>query len=171
MVPSADSGHAAALTAGIAREFRRRLLGEMLPRITACLELLGQEHAWRRPTPNGNSAGNLVLHLAGNTTQWILATFGAVEDRRQRAGEFAAEGGLAPSELRERLAAVWAQACDLVDRVTPAEMLRERTIQGRYRETGLSAVLHVLEHSSGHAGQIYAWTKQVTGRDLRFYDL
>jgi len=25
---------------------------------------------------------------------------------------------------------------------------------GRYRETGLAAVLHVMEHSSGHAGQI-----------------
>jgi len=32
-------------------------------------------------------------------------------------------------------------------------------------------VLHVMEHMSGHAGQIYAWTKQVTGKDLAFYDL
>ena len=40
-----------------------------------------------------------------------------------------------------------------------------------YAETGLSTILHVLEHSSGHAGQIYSWTKQVTGVDLAFYDL
>jgi hypothetical protein len=46
-----------------------------------------------------------------------------------------------------------------------------RTIQQRYRESGLQAVLHVLEHFSGHAGQIYFWTKQVTGQDLKFYDL
>ena len=51
-----------------------------------------------------------------------------------------------------------------------AQLLAERTVQG-YPETGLSAVLHVLEHSSGHAGQIYAWTKQVAGVDLKFYDL
>lgn len=50
------------------------------------------------------------------------------------------------------------------------ELLAPRTVQG-YRETGLSAVLHVLEHSSGHAGQIYAWTKQAADSDLAFYDL
>jgi uncharacterized damage-inducible protein DinB len=161
---------AAALAAGIAREFRRRLLGEMLPRITVCLELLGAEHVWQRPAANCNSVGNLVLHLAGNTTQWILAAFGAVADQRQRPAEFAADGGLSTDALRERLTAVWTRACDLVDRQTPADLLQPRTIQG-YAETGLSAVLHVLEHSSGHAGQIYAWTKQVTGRDLRFYAL
>ena len=61
-------------------------------------------------------------------------------------------------------------ACDAVDRVPVDELLAPRTVQG-YRETGLSAVLHVLEHSSGHAGQIYAWTKQAADTDLAFYDL
>ncbi len=171
MATPAQPDAATTLTAGVAREFRRRLLGEMLPRIRVCAELLGGTRVWQRPAPNCNSVGNLVLHLAGNTTQWILVTFGAVEDVRTRDAEFAAEGGLSPQELVERLAAVWTRACDLVDRLPPAELLRERTIQGRYQETGLGAILHVLEHSSGHAGQIYAWTKQVTSRDLRFYDL
>ncbi|MBX3463408.1 MAG: DinB family protein [Planctomycetes bacterium] len=159
------------LAAGVASEFRRRLLGEMLPRIGACLDLLGDAGAWARPAPHCNSVGNLILHLAGNTTQWILATFGAAADQRRRDDEFTAAGGLTAPQLRDRLGAVWTQACDVVDRLSPADLLRERTIQGRFRETGLSAVLHVLEHSSGHAGQIYAWTKQATGRDLRFYDL
>jgi uncharacterized damage-inducible protein DinB len=171
MAADAGGDQATALTRGVAREFRRRLLGEMLPRITTCMQLLGEAGLWQRPAPHCNSVGNLVLHLAGNTTQWILATFGAVADQRRRDAEFAAAGGHSAEALRARLADVWTQACDLVDRLTPTELLHARTIQGRFAETGLSAILHVLEHSAGHAGQIYAWTKQATGRDLRFYDL
>ncbi|MBL8726980.1 MAG: DinB family protein [Planctomycetes bacterium] len=171
MAAPAHRDAAAALTGIVAREFRRRLLAEMLPRMRTCCDLLGDERVWQRPAPNCNSVGNLLLHLAGNTTQWILVTFGEFEDRRTREAEFAADGGGTARELCERLAAVWTRACAVVDALPPAELLRERTIQGRYLETGLAAILHVLEHSSGHAGQIYAWTKQVTGRDLRFYDL
>ena len=57
-----------------------------------------------------------------------------------------------------------------MDAVSDEQMLAPRTIQG-YAESGLSAILHVLEHTSGHAGQIYAWTKQVMDVDLRFYDI
>lgn len=170
------SPEAAALARIVAAEFRRRLLTEQLPRIRHCLAVLGDAApgdaaVWQRPSPNCNSVGNLVLHLCGNTTQWILATFGAAPDSRDRAAEFAAAGGLDATALGDRLAGVYALACAAVDAAAVTDLLRERTVQGRYRETGLSAVLHVLEHSSGHAGQIYAWTKQVTGRDLRFYDL
>ena len=73
--------------------------------------------------------------------------------------------------LLARLAAVVDRACDVVAALPVEELLRPRLVQARYQETGLSAVLHVLEHFSGHAGQIYAWTKQATGQDLRFYDL
>ncbi|MFY9345973.1 MAG: DinB family protein [Planctomycetota bacterium] len=166
-----DGADAARLTAGIAAEFRRRLLGEQLPRIRRCVELLGEQRVWARPAPVCNSVGNLLLHLRGNTTQWILATFGATADARNRPAEFAANEGSSGAELLAALADVWQRACDVVDHLPVAEWLRERVIQGRYRETGLQAVLHVLEHCSGHAGQIYAWTKQATGQDLRFYDL
>jgi uncharacterized damage-inducible protein DinB len=160
-----------ALARGVAREFRRRLLSEQVPRLRKCAALLGEQGIWQRPSPNCNSAGNLLLHLIGNTTQWVLATFGEVADGRDRSAEFTASGGRSGAELVEQLARVYEQACDVVDAVTVEDLLRERTIQGRFRETGLSAILHVLEHSSGHAGQIYAWTKQSTGQDLRFYDL
>lgn len=152
-------------------EFRRRLMTEQLPRIRHCLAILGRDQVWQRPAPNCNSIGNLVLHLCGNTTQWILATFGVVRDQRDRDAEFAADGGVDAATLGARLGEVYGRACDTVDALSVDELLRERTVQGRYRESGLSAVLHVLEHSSGHAGQIYAWTKQVTGEDLCFYDL
>lgn len=162
---------AAALARGVAVEFRRRLQGEYLPRIAHCVDLLPADAVWRRPAPHCNSIGNLLLHLAGNTTQWILATFGDTRDARDRPAEFAAVDGAAGADLVADLRTVVDRACAVVDRLSPAELLRERTIQQRFAETGLGAVLHVLEHFSGHAGQIYAWTKQVTGKDLRFYDL
>lgn len=160
----------APFVAVVRRELRRRLLEEQLPRITRCAELLGDERVWERPSPNTNSVGNLVLHLCGNTTQWILAEFTALEDQRDRDAEFFARGGVSVAELCAKLDEVYTAACDAVDAATEAQLLAERTVQG-YPETGLSAVLHVLEHSSGHAGQIYAWTKQATGVDLKFYDL
>jgi uncharacterized damage-inducible protein DinB len=161
---------AAALARGVAGEFRRRLQGEYVPRIGQCVARLDERQLWQRPAANCNSVGNLLLHLRGNVTQWILAGLGGQPDQRQRPAEFAAETGPSGRELCDALAATVAAACAVVDRLGPAELLAQRTIQG-YTETGLSATLHVLEHFSGHAGQIYAWTKQVTGDDLRFYDL
>lgn len=162
---------ATSLCRGIAVEFRRRLQGEYVPRIAHCVGLLGDERLWQRPAANCNSAGNLLLHLCGNVTQWILANFGTAPDHRDRPAEFAATGGATGRELVQRLAAVVDAACAVVDRLDADELLRERIVQQRYRETGLASVLHVLEHFAGHAGQIYAWTKQATGQDLRFYDL
>jgi uncharacterized damage-inducible protein DinB len=172
--PSAAADPATAgagLVRGIAVEFRRRLQGEYLPRIAYCVKLLGPGLLWQRPGPFGNSVGNLLLHLCGNTTQWILATFGKVADQRQRDLEFAADGGHDGDRLLAALTVVVEQACAVVDGLDAAELLRVRRIQQRYDETGLAAVLHVMEHFSGHAGQIYAWTKQARGVDLKFYDL
>lgn len=154
----------------VRREFRRRLVQEQLPRITRCAELLGDARIWQRPSTNCNSAGNLILHLAGNTTQWIMAQFTEQTDQRRRDAEFAADGGLTVSQLTARLHDVYTEACHVVDHVTLAQLLAPRTVQS-YQETGLSAILHVLEHTSGHAGQIYAWTKQTTGINLSFYNL
>ncbi len=158
------------VVAAIATEFRRRLQGEYVPRIRKWVDLLGDD-LWRRHRDNCNSAGNLLMHLAGNTRQWIHSTFGEIEDQRDRAAEFAAESGQSGSELVAELQRVVDRACDIVDALPLEEWMRSRMVQAQFAETGLSAVLHVLEHFSGHAGQIYNWTKQVTGRDLKFYNL
>lgn len=165
---------ATALARGVAAEFRRRMAGEYLPRIRRCVELLGDDACWRKPAPNCNSVANLLQHLRGNVTQWILVTFGHETDHRDRPFEFRstrAEIGLSAAQLTDRLADVVARACAAVEALDAIELLRTRTIQRQFTETGLSAVLHVLEHFAGHAGQIYAFTKQTTGQDLRFYDL
>lgn len=165
---------AKAMARGVAEEFRRRLVGEYVPRIRRCVELLGDDACWQKPAPNCNSVANLLQHLRGNVTQWILVTFGHEPDQRDRPFEFTstrAEVGLTAVQLTDRLADVVTRACAAVDALDAAELLRARTIQRQFAETGLSAVLHVMEHFAGHASQIYAFTKQTTGQDLRFYDL
>jgi uncharacterized damage-inducible protein DinB len=164
-----DSGRA--LKSGIALSFRRHLRTECLPRIRACVELLGNDQIWLRTSANCNSVGNLLLHLCGNVTQWILVTFRNEPDQRDRPAEFATEGAIPTAQLLHRLQVVVDAACECVDHLTTDDLLRERVIQQHFRETGLSAVLHVLEHFSGHAGQIYLITKQITGIDLKFYAL
>lgn len=162
------------LVAGIAGEFRRRMLDEYVPHIERCVAMLGEERCWQRQGAAGNSVANLLLHLEGNMRQWILVTFAGAGDQRDRDSEFRANIGEQPAttaELMQRLRQTVTECTAAVDGLDAAALLRRHRIQQRYDETGLAAVLHVLEHFSGHAGQIYAWTKQLTGEDLRFYDL
>jgi hypothetical protein len=49
-------------------------------------------------------------------------------------------------------------------------LLEKRTIQG-LDVTHLEAILRVVEHFSGHVGQIIYITKMRTGKDMRFYNL
>lgn len=158
----------------LATEFRRRLLGEYVPRIRHCAGLLSESQAWQKPAPGGNSLGNLLLHLEGNVRQWILGEIGGEIDGRDRAAEFAAVAATAPAPIPAlllRLETTVSRACTLVDGLSEAQLRTRQVFQGRYSETWFSAIVHVLEHFSGHAGQIYFWTKALTGKDLKFYDL
>jgi uncharacterized damage-inducible protein DinB len=169
---SAAIDPASLLASGIAREFRLHVLEQYVPRIAQCVGMLTPAQVWHRPNASCNSVGNLLLHLDGNVRQWIMVGIGGAEDRRERAAEFAAnDSKQTPTQLVERLRATVQEAVEIVDGLTPTDLLEVRTFQGRFDESTLGAVLHVMEHFSGHAGQIYAYTKQVTGKDLKFYDL
>ena len=162
------------LATGVGQVFRQRILDEYVPRIRHCVSLLDEERLWHRPGPHNNSVANLLLHLTGNTRQWILAGIANQRDDRDRDGELAAEhapDNQSGEELMARLTATVEAAVAVVDQLGPDELLEVRTFQSRWEHTCLSAVLHVVEHFSGHAGQIYAYTKQTLGIDLKFWDL
>lgn len=173
--PAAADDAAVQLCAEIARVFRLRVLDEAMARIRKCVTTLSDAQVWHRPSANSNSIANLLLHLQGNVRQWILSGLGGAADQRDRPGEFAARADAAqPSgrELCDRLEATVREAVAVVDGLTPARLLQRYPFQGgKFPDTGAGCVLHVLEHFSGHAFQIYDRTKQATGRDLRFYDL
>jgi len=138
-----------------------------LPRIEQCLAMLSSDELWWRPNDSSNSAGNLVLHLAGNVRQWIVAGLGGAPDRRQRDLEFLERGPVPRAQLTRALQFAVRDACKVLRRVKPAELARTHVIQ-RMPVTGFNAVLHVVEHFAFHTGQIVFITKQLRSKDLRF---
>ncbi len=143
-------------------------LAELCPRIEICLGKLTPEQVWMRGSGNQNAVGNLVLHLNGNVRQWILTGIGGAPDHRIRDEEFAARGGMDPAALGELLRETVDEALAIIRSLPPARLAEEVTVQG-YSGTVLKAIFHVVEHFSGHTGQIIFFTKMVTGQDLGFY--
>ena len=76
-------------------DYSARKLRQYAGRIEDCLGRLNEEQIWARGAESENAVGNLVLHLAGNVRQWIVAAVGGRPDIRQRDAEFAARGGVA----------------------------------------------------------------------------
>jgi uncharacterized damage-inducible protein DinB len=143
-------------------------LQQMSGRIEACLNTLTADQVWARGSENENAVGNLVLHLCGNVRQWIVAGVGGAPDQRQRDAEFAARGGVPIPELIAKLQETVADAAAALRNVT-AERLVERVTIQYYDGSVLEAIYHVVEHFSGHTGQIIFATKMLTGSDLGFY--
>lgn len=139
-----------------------------LKKIRGSIALLNEEQLWARGSENENSAGNLLLHLAGNVRQWILGGVGGQPDNRKRDTEFAARGNIDASELMRRLESTVTEACQVIRSQDAAGLLQAKTIQG-YQITALEAILHVVEHFAHHAGQIIFITKLATRQDLGFY--
>ena len=143
-------------------------LEELCGRIEVCLGKLTPDQVWMRGSENQNAVGNLVLHLNGNVRQWILGGVGGERDARDRDAEFAARGGQEPEALAQRLRETVDRAVGTIRDLPPARLAERRVIQN-YEGTVLKAILHVVEHFSGHTMQIIFITKMLTGEDLGFY--
>ena len=153
---------------GIFIDYSIRKLRQHAGRIAECVGRLSEDQIWARGTDNENAIGNLVLHLSGNVRQWIVSAVGGRPDTRRRDEEFAARGGLSASDLIERLRGAVEEAAAVMEAL-PAERLTQQIRVQDYDTTVLEAIYHVVEHFSGHAGQILYITKLLTGEDLGFY--
>ena len=147
---------------------REQLLDQSWPRLRTCAESLSDEQIWWRPNPSSNSIGNLMLHLNGNVTQWLITTFTHDEDARDRPAEFSRTEGLTRSELVDRLGATMERLSGILVRLTESDLRARFQIQG-YEVTGLEAIYHVVEHFALHYGQIAYITKMLRDEDLGFY--
>ena len=149
-------------------DYSARKVRQLSGRIEDCLGRLTQEQNWARGAESENAVGNLVLHLSGNVRQWIIAAVGGRPDNRQRDSEFAAQGGLAASGLAEHLSGIVAEAAVVIETLAPERLCEQLVVQG-YNVTVLEAIYSVVEHFSGHTGQIIYATKLLTGEDLGYY--
>jgi len=138
------------------------LLGRYLERIQFAASRLDREQLWWRPVEGTNSVGNLVLHLRGNLTQWVVSGLGGAPDRRRRGLEFSARDGGTADELLADLTEVVDRCREIAAGLDEAELDRARSIQG-YEVTGLVALYHAVEHMGYHTGQIVYVAKQLLG--------
>ena len=141
---------------------------QFLPRVRAAVERLDPADVWWRPNETSNAVGNLLMHLAGNLRQWVVSGVGGAMDSRRRSEEFTAETRPGRASLLATLTEVVREAAGVLRDADPADLLRERTVQGT-EVTGMYAVYHAVEHFSMHTGQILWIAKLRTAEDLGFY--
>jgi uncharacterized damage-inducible protein DinB len=148
---------------------RKLLLSDFVPKIERCLHRLGDEDIWWRPNEASNTIGNLVLHLCGNVTMWMIGGVGGRPFERNRRQEFDQREHIPAAELLSRLRAVIEQADEVLLSLDSASLMEQRHIQS-YDVTVLEAIYHVVEHFGMHTGQIILLSKARTGEDLKLWE-
>lgn len=143
-------------------------LQESTKRVDACLQLLTEEQVWQKTNAQSNSIANLILHLCGNMTQYVLSSLDNIPDVRERDKEFSTESGLSKAELIEKLSSTVANVIKVIEKQTDELLLQIRSVQG-FSKSGVRIIIHVTEHYSYHCGQIALLTKLITNKDLEFY--
>ena len=118
---------------------------------------------WACPPGFPNSAGTLVLHLAGNLRHFVGARLGRTGYVRDRAAEFAARG-LSRAELREQVEAAVRDVRDALAGLAPARLAEPfpDPVGGVHLTTG-RFLAHLVAHSGYHLGQIDYHRRAVTG--------
>lgn len=145
----------------------RHRLAEGVKKIKHCLGQLTDEQVWWRPHDSMNSVANIVLHLCGNTRQWILSGIGGEPDMRDRPREFSDRSSIPKAELVRRLDEIAGQADAVLAGATDQELLRHRRIQG-FDETALSAAFDCISHFRGHQQEIVYITRLQLGDAYQF---
>ena len=148
---------------------RHFLTHEYRTKLRLAVEALPSDALWWRANEQSNSVGNLLLHLAGNVRQWIVSGVGGAADNRYRAAEFEARAGADAATLLAALDAVLDDADAVLARLTAEDLAGTRMSQGRDVNV-LEAVYHVVEHFSGHVGQIILIAKMQQPGAIRFYE-
>ena len=138
-------------------------------KIRRCVATLPRAVIWARPNQSSNSIGNLLVHLTGNVTEWILGGVGGRSISRYRAAEFAQRDGAEAATLLDNLEAVLKEADSVLATLTEQDLERAVVIQER-ETTVLAAVYHVVEHFAMHTGQIIFLTKMYGPGKIHFYE-
>jgi len=152
----------------ILSEARLRLQNESLNRILQCIDLLDDDQLWSAPNSVTNSVGNLVLHLSGNIRQYFCHGIGGDTDIRERDGEFVPNQSVSRDDLKALITSAIEDGLTCVNAMSADHWLTEIHVQV-FSMTRYSALIHVIEHTSYHVGQITHLTKAQTGEETGYY--
>lgn len=145
--------------------YRNRL---NLERIIKCVDMLTEDELWQHPNASSNSIGNLILHLSGNITQYIISALGNSPDRRERSLEFSSDRTINATELKELITSTCNNAASVIEGLDTPDLSRMYEVQGHIMN-GIAIIIHVTEHLSYHTGQIVFLTKLLKDVDMGFY--
>ena len=120
-------------------------IDENLRMVRKSLGSLKEEDLWKKPNESSNSIGNILLHLCGNITQYILSGLDGREDLRKRDQEFSTIGGYTKEELTGMLADLIREAKALIGELSEERLTRHYRVQG-FDLSGAGILLHVVEH-------------------------
>lgn len=148
-------------------DFAEHYWEEYLGKIERAVAPLSEQELWWRGDERSNSVANLLAHLHGNLSQWVVAGLGGQPFERHRDAEFAARGGRTKAELLADLRSTVARCRETIRRLPADELGRVRRIQ-KYELDGYRALFHTVEHMSYHTGQIVLLAK-LLGAALDFY--
>lgn len=149
-------------------EFEERVINESIVRIKKCLEMIDEEYLWKSPNDNIMTIGSSVLHVVGNSRQWILSGIFKEDDFRQRDWEFE-QHSISIKELVVKLDKLKNDLLKSLEELSESHLTTNMEIQG-FKVTGLSSIVHVIEHFSYHTGQITLLTKLYSGESTDYYD-
>ncbi|WP_273566731.1 DinB family protein [Maribacter halichondriae] len=144
-------------------------LDESTRMISISLTEISEEELWQKPNASLNSIANLILHLCGNITQYVISSLGETKDIRNRDLEFSIKEGESKSELLKKLEKTVDTAKRVIFDASQEQLLKGKSVQG-FSFSGIGIIMHVVEHYSYHTGQIAFWVKVLKNKDLGFYD-
>lgn len=150
-------------------EANLRLKEESLTRIVQCIDILDDKQLWYAPNLVTNSVGNLVLHLTGNIRQYLCHGIGGKVDVRERDKEFIPNQTLNATDLKQQISSAIFDGLTCVNAIQSDDWLSEIRVQV-FNMNKFSALIHVIEHTSYHVGQITHLTKMQTGNETGYYD-
>lgn len=140
-------------------------LNENTPRIETCLNLLTEDEVWQKPNNSSNSIGNLIVHLCGNITQYIISSLGESKDTRNRDMEFSIDGEFTKAQLFQMLQKTVRKASEIIKLLDISKLMKIHSVQG-FELSGIGIIIHVIEHYSYHTGQISFYAKLLKDKDL-----
>ncbi|MBZ0111398.1 MAG: DUF1572 domain-containing protein [Thermoanaerobaculia bacterium] len=147
-----------------------RYVEEYRQKIELAVRRLSEDQVWWRPHPSSNSVGNLLLHLSGNLSMWVLEGLGGIRYERHRSEEFSADRSVTRDDALERFSLTAAKCVGVIELLNEGALHEPVTVQ-TYEVNRLGVLFHAVEHLSYHTGQILMVCKQLTAdsQPLEFY--
>ena len=139
---------------------RERLVTDYPKQIQACIDELTDEQIWWRPNTTSNSIGNLVLHLCGNLSHFIVKGVGGRSYERNRNAEFAEAGPISKNDLVTRLNGVIRNVNEVFAQLTP-ERLTEHNDSTEMKTSNVNLIQYMTMHFGLHTGQVIYITKML----------